>query len=64
VLRVSPGVAEAEELFDHMLLVTAFPAIAREIGSEARLHVQRCYSLEQVARRYWNVLCAAASSAS
>jgi glycosyltransferase involved in cell wall biosynthesis len=64
VLRVSAGVAEAEELFDHVLLVTEFPGIAREIGSEARLHIQKCHALEAVARQYWEALCAAASSAS
>lgn len=64
VLRVVPGVAEAEELFDHMVLVTDFPAIAREIGQQARLHIQQHHSLETVARRYWEVLCAAALSAS
>jgi glycosyltransferase involved in cell wall biosynthesis len=64
VLRVAQGVAEADELFEHMLLVTEFPAIAREIGSEARLHIQRNHSLETVARQYWTVLCSAASSAS
>jgi glycosyltransferase involved in cell wall biosynthesis len=64
VLRVSSGVAEAEELFDHMLLVTEFPGIAREIGSEAGLHIRRCHALETVARRYWEVLCAATSSSS
>jgi glycosyltransferase involved in cell wall biosynthesis len=64
VLRVAPGVAEAEELFDHMVLVTEFPAMAREIGSEARLHIRKHHSLDAVARRYWEVLCAAASSSS
>lgn len=64
VLRVAPGVAEAGELFDHMILVTEFPAIAREIGSAARLHVRKHHALDAVARRYWEVLCAAASSAS
>ena len=61
VLRVSPGVAEAEELFDHMLLVTEFPAIAREIGSGARLHIRRHHAVGRVARQYWEALCAAAS---
>jgi glycosyltransferase involved in cell wall biosynthesis len=61
VLRVSPGVAEAEELFDHMLLVTEFPAIARAIGSEAKLHIRRCHALDAVARQYWEALCAAAA---
>jgi glycosyltransferase involved in cell wall biosynthesis len=64
VLRVSPGVAEAEELFEHMLLVTEFPVVAREIGSEARLHIRRHHALDQVARQYWETLCAATSSAS
>jgi glycosyltransferase involved in cell wall biosynthesis len=64
VLRVSPGVAEAEELFEHMLLVTEFPGIAREIGSEARLHIRKHHALEAVAGQYWEVLCAAVSSVS
>lgn len=64
VLRVIPGVAEAEELFDHMVLVTDFPTVARDIGQQARLHIQQHHSLETVARRYWEVLCAAASSVS
>ena len=61
-VRVSAGIAEAEELFDHMLLVTEFPVIAREIGSEAGLHIRNRHALEPVARRYWEVLCAAASA--
>ncbi|MDP9054645.1 MAG: hypothetical protein M3N93_10150 [Acidobacteriota bacterium] len=62
VLRNSAGVAEAEELFDHMLLVTQFPTIAREIGIEARRHIREQHSLDSVTRNYWEVLCAAASS--
>ena len=64
VLRVTPGVAEAAELFDHMSLVTEFPAVAREIGSAARLHIGKHHALDTVARRFWEVLCTAASSAS
>jgi len=64
VLRVTPGVAEAEELFEHMLLVTEFPVVAREIGSEARLHIRQHHALDQVARQYWETLCTAASSSS
>ena len=64
VLRVSSGIAEAEGLFEHMVLVTEFPGIAREIGSEARLHIRKRHALEAVAREYWEVLCAAASSSS
>lgn len=64
VLRVSSGVAEGEELFQHMLLVTEFPGIAREVGSEARLHIRKHHALEAVAGQYWKALCAAVSSAS
>jgi glycosyltransferase involved in cell wall biosynthesis len=62
VLRNSPGIAEAEELFEHMLLVTQFPAIARDIGFEARRHIREQHALDSVARKYWEVLCTAASS--
>lgn len=61
-LRVSTGVAEAEELFEHMLLVAEFPVIAREIGTEAQRHIRQHHALESVARRYWEVLCSAVSS--
>jgi glycosyltransferase involved in cell wall biosynthesis len=61
VLRVSPGVAEGEELFDHMVLVTEFPALAREIGIQAQRHIGKHHALESVARRYWETLCSAVS---
>ena len=60
VLRVAVGVAESAELFDHMLLVTEYPQIAREIGREAQLHIREHHALEPVAKRYWETLCAAA----
>jgi glycosyltransferase involved in cell wall biosynthesis len=56
VLRVTPGVAEPAELFEHMLLVSDFPRIARGIGREAQLHIQGRHALEPVARQYWDVL--------
>jgi glycosyltransferase involved in cell wall biosynthesis len=57
-LRVNSGVAEAEELFDHMVLVSEFPQIARQIGSAARRHILDRHALSVVAREYWQVLCA------
>ena len=61
VLRVAAGVAESAELFDHMLLVTGYPPIARQIGRAAQLHIGEHHALESVARKYWETLCAAAS---
>jgi glycosyltransferase involved in cell wall biosynthesis len=61
ILRVRPGIAENAELFDHMVLATEYPGVAREVGSEAREHIRRCHGLEQVARQYWEALCAVTS---
>lgn len=60
LLRVRIGVAESAELFDHMLLVTDFPGIARSIGRESQFHIQQQHALEPVVQRYWEALCAAA----
>jgi glycosyltransferase involved in cell wall biosynthesis len=57
-LRVQSGVAEAAELFDHMVLVSEFPEIARQVGSAARQHIIEHHALAVVARQYWQVLCA------
>jgi glycosyltransferase involved in cell wall biosynthesis len=56
MLRVKPGIAENAELFDHMVLATEYPGVARAVGSEAREHLRKCHGLEQVARQYWEVL--------
>ena len=58
-LRVSTDVAESAELLHYMILVAEFPRIAREIGSEAQLHILRKHALELVAGKYWEALCAA-----
>ncbi len=61
MLRVRPGVAESAELFDHMVLVTEYPGVARAVGNEARDHIRKCHGLEHVARQYWEALCAVTS---
>jgi hypothetical protein len=61
VLRVSPGIAEAAELFDHMVLASEFPDVTRAVGKRARMHLQERHSLEAVARQYWEALCTVAS---
>ncbi len=61
-LRVTPGIAEPAELFDHMTMVAAFPAIARDIGIAAARHIAERHSLEKAVQKYWQLLCEAASS--
>jgi len=60
-LRIPPGVAEAAGLFEYMVMVAQFPGIAKEIGAQARRHILEQHSLEAVGRKYWQVLCSAAS---
>ena len=63
-LRVTPGVAESAELFDHMVVATEFPRIGKEIGAEAKRHIRRHHSLEAVAGLYAEILCEVACSVS
>ena len=44
-LRVRSGVAESEELFHHMVLVSEFPQIGRDIGAAARRHIREHHAL-------------------
>ncbi len=60
-LRVQPGVAEAAELFNHMVMVSEFPQFARDVGNQARRHIREHHSLELAAKRYWQILCTAGS---
>ena len=60
VLRVRPGIAERGELFDHIVMLTALPQVARDIGEQARSWIERHHAPAAVAQRYWDVLCASA----
>jgi glycosyltransferase involved in cell wall biosynthesis len=54
--RVTPGVAEPAELFDHMSIAAAFPSVAKDIGSAAARHIAERHSLQDVCGKYWQVL--------
>ncbi len=61
LLRVTPGVAEAMELFNHMLMVTEFPQIARAVGMNGKAHVRLNHALVNVADLYGDALCKSVS---
>jgi glycosyltransferase involved in cell wall biosynthesis len=61
-LRVKPGIAESAELFDHMIMVACFPALARDIGAAARRHIAERHSLSEAVRRYRQVMCEVSSA--
>ena len=59
-LKVDPGPGEVEMLAEYVLWLAASPEAARQIGSRGAAHIRERHSLEAVARRYWEVLCACA----
>jgi glycosyltransferase involved in cell wall biosynthesis len=58
-LVVRPGVDEIEDLLAQMALVTDFPALARQIGTAARRHIETRHQLSEVAARYRDILLSA-----
>jgi glycosyltransferase involved in cell wall biosynthesis len=56
-LRVAPGIAEADSLWSHMVLLTSLSRVGRAIGQRAAGHVESRHNLERVAQLYWNTLC-------
>jgi glycosyltransferase involved in cell wall biosynthesis len=55
-LRVPAGADEADALFDQMVFVTEFPALARRIGQSAADHIRASHTLGSAARQYWQVI--------
>jgi glycosyltransferase involved in cell wall biosynthesis len=56
-MRIDPGLAETAGLRDHIILLTAFPQVACEVGQRGAGHVAAHHSVDRVADSYWNVLC-------
>jgi hypothetical protein len=57
-LRVEPGLRERESLYGHLVLLTSFPGLPREIGARAAAHIAGHHALSRVAGLYWSTLCA------
>jgi glycosyltransferase involved in cell wall biosynthesis len=55
-LRVPPGVDEEPVLLDQMALVAGFPEVRRQIGDQGAKYISSHHSLENVVRRYWQVI--------
>lgn len=55
-VRIEPGPAEEEMLFEVMLWLARFPDIARQIGARAQAYVRRVHAPEQAAAAYRELL--------
>ena len=56
-LRISTGPAERESLRHHMILLTSMTRVASAIGQRGAGHIQAHHRVEEVSRRYWELLC-------
>ncbi len=64
LLRIPAGPPESEALFEAMVLLRDHPELGRQIGRQAREHIQRYHSLSASAAEYWNLLCRTSESQS
>jgi len=55
-IRIAHGVAEVEELAEHMTLLAGHPALARRIGGRAAEHIRRVHAARATAGLYWDLL--------
>lgn len=56
-LRIPAGIAEAHSLRQHMILLTLETEIARAIGRRGARHIQAHHRVEDISRRYWELIC-------
>jgi hypothetical protein len=57
VIRIPPGASERGALRDHMLLLTSLSEVARSIGQRGAGHIRAHHRVNDVSRRYWQLLC-------
>jgi glycosyltransferase involved in cell wall biosynthesis len=56
--RIARGVAETASLTEHGIVAVSLPQTTCEIGRRAAGHVHSFHSLDRVADKYWETLCA------
>jgi glycosyltransferase involved in cell wall biosynthesis len=56
-LRIDPGASERESLRLHMILLTSMTRVASAIGQRGAGHIRAHHRVEEVSRRYWDLLC-------
>jgi hypothetical protein len=56
-VRIAAGVAERDSLWHHMVLLTSMAAVARTIGHRGAAHIAAHHGVEQIGKRFWDLLC-------
>jgi glycosyltransferase involved in cell wall biosynthesis len=57
-LRIACGLEERKSLWSHLVLLTSVSGVGRAIGERGCGYIRAYHRLEQVARQYWDTLCA------
>jgi glycosyltransferase involved in cell wall biosynthesis len=57
-LRIASSLEERDSLWSHLILLTSVPGVGRAIGQRGAAYIGGHHRLEQVARQYWDTLCA------
>jgi len=56
-VRIAPGPGERDSLRHHMVLLTSMAEVARTIGPRGAEHIAAHHRVEQIGKRYWDLLC-------
>jgi glycosyltransferase involved in cell wall biosynthesis len=56
-VRIAAGPAERDSLRHHMVLLTSMAEVARTIGLRAAGHIAAHHRVEQIGKRFWDLLC-------
>jgi glycosyltransferase involved in cell wall biosynthesis len=56
-VRIAAGLAERDSLRHHMVLLTSMAGVARAIGRRGAAHVESHHRVEQIGKRFWDLLC-------
>jgi glycosyltransferase involved in cell wall biosynthesis len=56
-VRVEAGLAERDSLREYLILLTSMQRVASEIGLRGARYIERYHRVDQVSKRFWDLLC-------
>jgi glycosyltransferase involved in cell wall biosynthesis len=56
-IRIPASTAETESLRQHVILLTSISGVARAIGQRGARHIQAHHRVEDISRKYWELIC-------
>ncbi|MCX6630967.1 MAG: glycosyltransferase [Candidatus Solibacter sp.] len=56
-VRIAAGLAERDSLRHHMVLLLSIAEVAKTIGQRGAAHIAAHHRVEQIGKRFWDLLC-------